>query len=96
MTQRNRILKTLSVILPAGAFGASVLLALGSSDAKAATNAPTAVQTRRRKRIDPTARNQRRNIKFVRLGKRPNGRRCESGSRLVGQWRLGSLALGLG
>ena len=45
MTQRNRILKTLSVILPAGAFGASVLLALGSSDAKAATNAPTAVQT---------------------------------------------------
>ena len=45
MTQRNRILKTLSVILPAGAFGASVLLALGSSDAKAAPNAPTAVQT---------------------------------------------------
>ena len=45
MTQRNRILKTLSVILPAGAFGASVLLALASSDAKAATNAPTALQT---------------------------------------------------
>jgi len=45
MTQRNRILKTLSVILPAGAFGASVLLALGSPDAKAATNAPAAAQT---------------------------------------------------
>lgn len=44
MTQRNRILKTLSVILPAGAVGASVLLALGSTDVKAATNAPTAVQ----------------------------------------------------
>jgi hypothetical protein len=45
MTQRNRVLKALSVILPAGAFGASVLLALGSPDAKAATNAPAAPQT---------------------------------------------------
>jgi rSAM-associated Gly-rich repeat protein len=45
MTQRNRILKTLAVILPAGALGASVLLAIGSADATAAPNAPTSVQT---------------------------------------------------
>jgi rSAM-associated Gly-rich repeat protein len=44
MAQWNRIVKTLSVILPAGAFGASVLLALASSDAKAATNPSTATQ----------------------------------------------------
>src|ERR1700679_3938717 len=45
MAQRNHILKTPAVIFPAGAFGASVLLALGSPDAKAATNAPAAAQT---------------------------------------------------
>jgi rSAM-associated Gly-rich repeat protein len=39
MANRNRILKTLSVVLPAGAFGASVLLALAASDASAAPNA---------------------------------------------------------
>jgi len=92
MTQRNRILKTLSVILPAGAFGASVLLALGSSDAKAATNAPTAVQTT----AGASVSTRLLDIKPVRFGKRSIGERCESRSRLVGQWRLGSLALGLG
>jgi rSAM-associated Gly-rich repeat protein len=39
MANRNRILKTLSVVLPAGAFGASVLLALAASAASAAPNA---------------------------------------------------------
>ena len=38
MANRNRILKTLSVVLPAGAFGASVLLALAASEACAAPN----------------------------------------------------------
>jgi rSAM-associated Gly-rich repeat protein len=37
MANRNRILKTLSVVLPAGAFGASVLLALAASEASAAS-----------------------------------------------------------
>jgi len=41
MAQSNRILKALSVILPAGAFGASVLLALASSDALAVSNQNT-------------------------------------------------------
>jgi rSAM-associated Gly-rich repeat protein len=43
MTRRNRILKALSLILPAGALGASVALALTCSDAMAAqdkTSAP--------------------------------------------------------
>jgi rSAM-associated Gly-rich repeat protein len=40
MANRNRILKTLSVVLPAGAFGASVLLALAASEATAASNTP--------------------------------------------------------
>jgi rSAM-associated Gly-rich repeat protein len=48
MANRNRILKTLSVVLPAGAFGASVLLALAASEASAASNtdqqAPTSSQ----------------------------------------------------
>jgi rSAM-associated Gly-rich repeat protein len=44
MAQWNRIVKTLALILPAGAFGASVLLALASSDAKAATNSNTSTQ----------------------------------------------------
>jgi rSAM-associated Gly-rich repeat protein len=43
MANRNRILRTLSVVLPAGAFGASVLLALAASEASAASN--TAPQT---------------------------------------------------
>jgi hypothetical protein len=38
MTQWNRIFKALSLVLPAGAVGASVLLALASSDARAASN----------------------------------------------------------
>jgi rSAM-associated Gly-rich repeat protein len=38
MANRNRILKALSVVLPAGAFGASVLLALAASEASAASN----------------------------------------------------------
>jgi rSAM-associated Gly-rich repeat protein len=38
MAQWNRLFKTLSVILPAGAVGASVLLALASSDAMASSN----------------------------------------------------------
>ena len=38
MANRNRILKTLSVVLPAGALGASVLLALAASEASAASN----------------------------------------------------------
>jgi rSAM-associated Gly-rich repeat protein len=38
MANRNRILKTLSVVLPAGAFGASVLLALAASEASAMPN----------------------------------------------------------
>ena len=37
MANRNRILKTLSLVLPAGAFGASVLLALAATEAGAAT-----------------------------------------------------------
>jgi rSAM-associated Gly-rich repeat protein len=38
MANRNRILKALSLVLPAGAFGASVLLALAASEASAASN----------------------------------------------------------
>ena len=38
MANRNRILKALSVVLPAGAFGASVLLALAASEASGASN----------------------------------------------------------
>jgi rSAM-associated Gly-rich repeat protein len=38
MANRNRILRTLSVVLPAGAFGASVLLALAAPEASAASN----------------------------------------------------------
>ena len=38
MANRSRILKALSVVLPAGAFGASVLLALAASEASAASN----------------------------------------------------------
>jgi rSAM-associated Gly-rich repeat protein len=38
MANRNRILRALSVVLPAGAFGASVLLALAASEACAASN----------------------------------------------------------
>jgi rSAM-associated Gly-rich repeat protein len=38
MANRKRILKTLSVVLPAGAFGASVLLALAASEASAMSN----------------------------------------------------------
>src|SRR5271170_2278188 len=45
MAQSNRILKALSLVLPAGAVGASVLLALSSTDALAisnqSNNAPT-------------------------------------------------------
>jgi len=38
MAQSNRILKALSLVLPAGAVGASVLLALASTDALAVSN----------------------------------------------------------
>jgi rSAM-associated Gly-rich repeat protein len=38
MAKRNRLLKALSLVLPAGAVGASVLLALVSSDALATAN----------------------------------------------------------
>jgi rSAM-associated Gly-rich repeat protein len=38
MAEWNRIFKALSVVLPAGAFGASVLLALATSEATAASN----------------------------------------------------------
>jgi rSAM-associated Gly-rich repeat protein len=38
MAKWNRIFKALSVVLPAGAVGASVLLALASSDAQAMAN----------------------------------------------------------
>ena len=38
MPQRNALIKALSVVLPAGAVGASVLLALASTDALAISN----------------------------------------------------------
>jgi rSAM-associated Gly-rich repeat protein len=38
MAKWNRVFKALTVVLPAGAMGASVLLALASSDALAASN----------------------------------------------------------
>jgi rSAM-associated Gly-rich repeat protein len=38
MAQWNRLFKALSIVLPAGAVGASVLLALASSDTMAAAN----------------------------------------------------------
>jgi rSAM-associated Gly-rich repeat protein len=38
MPQRNALVKALSVVLPAGAVGASVLLALASTDASAISN----------------------------------------------------------
>ncbi|HEY0799572.1 MAG TPA: GrrA/OscA1 family cyclophane-containing rSAM-modified RiPP, partial [Steroidobacteraceae bacterium] len=38
MAQWNRLFKALSVVLPAGAMGASVLLALASTDAIASSN----------------------------------------------------------
>jgi rSAM-associated Gly-rich repeat protein len=44
MAKWNRIFKALSVVLPAGAVGASVLLALASSDARAVSN-PSAAAT---------------------------------------------------
>jgi rSAM-associated Gly-rich repeat protein len=44
MAQWNRLFKALSVILPAGAVGASVVLALASSDAMAASNQTTVAQ----------------------------------------------------
>jgi rSAM-associated Gly-rich repeat protein len=44
MAQWNRIFKALAVVLPAGAVGASVLLALASSDALAVSNQNTASQ----------------------------------------------------
>jgi|SRR5271156_5857979 len=44
MAQSKRIFKALSVILPAGAFGASVLLALASSDALAVSSQNTTSQ----------------------------------------------------
>jgi rSAM-associated Gly-rich repeat protein len=53
MAQWNKLFKALSVVLPAGAVGASVLLALASTDASAAVNqttpsqdAPQSVSTR--------------------------------------------------
>ncbi len=44
MAQWNRLFKALSVVLPAGAVGTSVLLALVSSDAVAAANHSAAAQ----------------------------------------------------
>jgi rSAM-associated Gly-rich repeat protein len=44
MAQWNRLFKALSVVLPAGAFGASVVLALASADASAASNKSTSEQ----------------------------------------------------
>ena len=38
MAEWNRLFKALSVVLPAGAFGASVLLALAATEASAASN----------------------------------------------------------
>jgi rSAM-associated Gly-rich repeat protein len=45
MADWNRVLKKLSVVLPAGAFGASVLLALAASDASAASNSNPQINT---------------------------------------------------
>ena len=45
MTQRNRILKALSVLLPAGALGASVALASTAAQATAVSNQSTAPQS---------------------------------------------------
>jgi rSAM-associated Gly-rich repeat protein len=44
MAQWNRIFKALSLVLPAGAVGASVLLALASSDALAVSNQTATAQ----------------------------------------------------
>src|SRR3984957_8886616 len=45
MADWNRVLKKLSVVLPAGAFGASVLLALAASEASAAANSNPQINT---------------------------------------------------
>jgi rSAM-associated Gly-rich repeat protein len=45
MADWNRVLKKLSVVLPAGAFGASVLLALAASEASAASNSNPQINT---------------------------------------------------
>jgi rSAM-associated Gly-rich repeat protein len=45
MTQRNRILKALSVLLPAGALGASVALASTAAQATTVSNRSTAPQS---------------------------------------------------
>ena len=45
MADWNRVLKKLSVVLPAGAFGASVLLALAASEASAASNSTPQINT---------------------------------------------------
>jgi rSAM-associated Gly-rich repeat protein len=44
MAQSKRLVKALSAVLPAGAFGASVLLALASSNALAVSNASAVSQ----------------------------------------------------
>src|ERR1700734_3000060 len=45
MADWNRVLRKLSVVLPAGAFGASVLLALAASEASAASNSNPQINT---------------------------------------------------
>jgi rSAM-associated Gly-rich repeat protein len=45
MARWDRLLNALAVVLPAGAFGASVLLALAATDATAATNQNTSPQS---------------------------------------------------